>query len=703
MRRSFGQAGLVGARWALYASVLAPLVYSTEFVFPFVVPGALWFRLTVAVAGGLAAVALLTGTVRVGRLHDPVLGAMVALLVISLVAALAGDAVRHSVFGSYERMGGVVAWAHYAAYYLLLRLLLDERGWTRYLLAMVASVTTVAALGALQAWGGAAGLHPLFRIGRAQATMGNPGFLSVLLILGLAGCGLLARRLESRPERIGLAAAALLQASVLFLSTIRTTLVALLAGVLAGAVLLAVQAGSGRMKRWAWSLAGVAIVLAVGLAVGRETDLVRSIPTVRTAAATTLDDPSIQTRLVAWKAGIEGVRDAPLLGVGPENFRLVHERYLDPRIHEYLGQAFRMSEAHNDYLEAAVETGLPGGLAFLLLWVLLGARVVRAVSRSGRSLDAALLGGCFAAYAVVLLVWFRTPNTFSVFVGLAAFSGFTLEKEAPWLESPGVGTGGKHPGWPRKGLAALGLVLGVVAAGHTVALARPARALVDARQTDRLPARVENFEEAARRRVPGTQEVAIEYGRFAADLRPAAVRGADDEGVREAARRAYKGAAESLAREVDRDPKNPRLRALAAHVAFNRFRVDGDSAFLERGIKHAARAVERSPVRPRYPQMLSELLMTAGRPDSALEVLRAAAARLPAEGKLPYTMAKIHAVEGRIADAEERLLEADSLGWSPAEPNRAVYAEVARSLLAAGDTARAQRVLGLAGGRFTFD
>ncbi len=328
--------------------------------------------------------------------------------------------------------------------------------------------------------------------------------------------------------------------------------------------------------------------------------------------------------------------------------------------------------------------------------------------------EAALAGACFAAYAIVLLTWFRTPNTFPAFVGLVAFAGAAGSGWRRWLrprraatgETRVPGSGGSDDPRPsRVQVAAGGLVLlALFAAGafHTVLLVGPARGLTRAFGASDIAEKVERYETTASSRVPGAEETATEYATLMAALDPDVLRGQRGE-ARRALGRGFRGASRALTAEIGRDPANARHRALAADLSFNRFRFDGDTAHLERGIEAARRAVERSPTRLRYRRMLSDLLMNAGRPAEALSALEAADDLLGGLGELHYATAKIHAAEGRTEPAARALLRADSLGYEPGRSNRPVYASVARSLLAAGDTARAQEIVGLAGGRFTFD
>ena len=73
------------------------------------------------------------------------------------------------------------------------------------------------------------------------------------------------------------------------------------------------------------------------------------------------------------------VGERPLIGVGPDNYRLIYGPYaglahFDPRVH-----------SNNMYLEMLAGGGLAGGLAFLWLWWRTGRMVSRAVTtaRSG--------------------------------------------------------------------------------------------------------------------------------------------------------------------------------------------------------------------------------------------------------------------------------------------------------------------------------
>jgi O-antigen ligase len=77
---------------------------------------------------------------------------------------------------------------------------------------------------------------------------------------------------------------------------------------------------------------------------------------------------SAAKRLDAWKWSLQLIKNQPLFGVGPGNWKievLRYENQLNPT-YDY------MYKAHNDYIEATAELGLIGGVLYLslFLWVL---------------------------------------------------------------------------------------------------------------------------------------------------------------------------------------------------------------------------------------------------------------------------------------------------------------------------------------------
>ena len=136
-----------------------------------------------------------------------------------------------------------------------------------------------------------------------------------------------------------------------------------------GAVMIA-RRQAGRLE---WSVAGCAIagaiLFSVWVGAGRLGEMVVRLQSI----ASYEQEPSLAARLVAWTHTLNIVNDYPTLGSGLGTFTEAWLFYYPP------GTASVWKEAHNDYLQVAAETGVPGLLLLAAgLWVLLRRYLFRA-------------------------------------------------------------------------------------------------------------------------------------------------------------------------------------------------------------------------------------------------------------------------------------------------------------------------------------
>jgi O-antigen ligase len=123
-------------------------------------------------------------------------------------------------------------------------------------------------------------------------------------------------------------------------------------GLAAGLTSLALFAGV-RQARWLLAAALAAAVV---------------LPLVSTARP--LSD-TVAGRLYIWRVALPHALDRPMTGWGPGAFELVYHDWQGSRepTPEAAGFAGPQQRAHNDYLEALVERGVPGVVATCLLFV----------------------------------------------------------------------------------------------------------------------------------------------------------------------------------------------------------------------------------------------------------------------------------------------------------------------------------------------
>ena len=122
-----------------------------------------------------------------------------------------------------------------------------------------------------------------------------------------------------------------------------------------------------RVRRFAvGALAILAVVAAVVVArVGPNAALHGLLGSSRSAdPALSLD--TLEGRVEVWSRALYGIQDFPFTGMGMNTFRhIVHVLY--PLF--LVGPDFDVAHAHNEFLQAALDLGLPGLIAFLALYI----------------------------------------------------------------------------------------------------------------------------------------------------------------------------------------------------------------------------------------------------------------------------------------------------------------------------------------------
>ncbi|UPT75206.1 MAG: O-antigen ligase family protein [Elusimicrobiota bacterium] len=178
------------------------------------------------------------------------------------------------------------------------------------------------------------------------------------------------------------------------------------------------------------------------------------------AEAGAMTDRSITMRFFMYGDAWTWLKDAPLFGTGLGSFETVYPAYQD----RSLGGLAQ--HAHSDWLELALETGVPGLLAALAAAATLGAISARAWLSAGSREMRALIGGAIgaaAAFAVHALFDFpfQIPGNAAVFMGIVGFllsAPLWKDKAAPEARpSP-------PPAWSAAAAAACAILLSIGAA-----------------------------------------------------------------------------------------------------------------------------------------------------------------------------------------------------------------------------------------------
>jgi O-antigen ligase len=162
-------------------------------------------------------------------------------------------------------------------------------------------------------------------------------------------------------RRLIYAAAGLLLAAGVAASATRTAIIAVVIALIVFAI--------AHSRRAALTVAALLLALSF-VVLSPATTLGRGVRQLVTAAAHRDYQQLFSERLLPFLAAIDMTRDHPLLGVGPGCFKYHFMAYRVALIGKYPGdwtRGFPMNwgEVHNDHLQVASETGVPGYLLFL--------------------------------------------------------------------------------------------------------------------------------------------------------------------------------------------------------------------------------------------------------------------------------------------------------------------------------------------------
>lgn len=420
----------------LCLSLFAVLFVNQDLLFPFVTSKALFLRIILDLAFPFYVYLLLVRKDCRPSLKNPLTVSVLAFFAINVLASFTGVNVTNSIWGSIERMGGTWGLLHFVLVYFYVLLLAQiSPAKTQKFLKVFLAVAVISMLYGLWVYLKLPGFFADPSLpDRVSSTFGNPIFFASFLILPLSLTLFFAAQEESSGWKVFYYLAAALQLFGILQSATRGAFVGLLAGILIAGSLYLLNAKSKQIRNRGLVVAGgfVAIIALLFIFSSK-------LPTNSFLHRLThLQDSNSSSRLILWKMTLRGFKDKPILGVGPENYFVIANKYYNPVLAQYDPSWF--DKPHNYLLEILATTGLLGFAAYAaivasMLWVFWKAQRANLISL----LEFTVLCGGLVAYQVQNLFVFDTiaaSLSFFVFLGFAgflwhelSFSGEPLKKE----------------------------------------------------------------------------------------------------------------------------------------------------------------------------------------------------------------------------------------------------------------------------------
>ncbi len=350
-------------------SFLVPLiVFPNHFIFPFIVPKILTLRI-ISILMFVGYVVAYLGTGHRRKKMSPLDMAVLFFAASFLLSTITSFDWYRSLWDNHERMLGFFTLIHYVAYYWVLTRMIGTKSVTWHWLNRVFMLcaTAVMIIGFIQK------MYPDFLLnqgsGRVSATLGNAiyysGYGFFLLVIGLLN--------YVNEKQIAYKVVSVLCAVAgfagIFAGGTRGTFIGLVGALFFALVLYAFLYRQRKMRYIFQSLLAIVIIAGALLFVFRASEPVKDIPVLGKLINTSLSEGTANTRIMAWEIAIEGWKERPILGWGPNNYFYVFNKHYNPAfLHHGIAETW-FDNAHNHFMNTLATHGTLGILALLSLYI----------------------------------------------------------------------------------------------------------------------------------------------------------------------------------------------------------------------------------------------------------------------------------------------------------------------------------------------
>ena len=159
-----------------------------------------------------------------------------------------------------------------------------------------------------------------------------------------------------------------------------------------GAILIVLLGTFLYYRKHFWKIVGISVVLFLAVVI--------SLPDIqdRFLASFSISHQHNLNRLNLWKTSLLMIKDHFLIGIGPGLFHLYFESYKVPGFYDAI------SHPHNDFLLVLVQSGIPGLVAWLMIWIVFFKRSFKFIYKQEiESSDTLIVKGAVLAIAGILV------------------------------------------------------------------------------------------------------------------------------------------------------------------------------------------------------------------------------------------------------------------------------------------------------------
>jgi len=411
-------------KFIVYLIPFLPLYIASSVMFPYITGKNFAFRMLVEIAAVFWAGLLATN--REYRLHSsPMIFSMLIFTLTVGLADLFGVNPYISFWSSYERMEGYITILHLLLFFLIIKSIFKtKRDWINFFSICVVVSICVSLFTIIEPFSVVQAENYIEEYGMRKAgTIGNPPFLSSYLLFSVFLGLLLILITQKTYLRLLYLFSVILNTTVIYRTASRGAILAAIIGavVIVTSLFLRRHGVSDKKslkKAVVTMIIGLFIILSVGFFAGYNSDLIKNDKTLHRFAMIFNADPSVESRLYAWKMAWNGFKEKPIMGWGQENYIGVYT--VNPIPHE--GKLVWMDRAHNIVLDWLINAGILGlsaylaiyGTVFYILWDNFRRKIISANENI-------IIATAFIVYFIQNLFTFDTISSYIIFFALLAY------------------------------------------------------------------------------------------------------------------------------------------------------------------------------------------------------------------------------------------------------------------------------------------
>lgn len=401
-------------KYGTYLTLLTPVVFSKSF-FPPPFPPTIFFRIIVDII--LIAYIILFVCNPNYRPKFNILTIVISLFLgILILTSFTGVNFEKSLWGNFDRMGGLLTFFHLFGFFIVLsNVFKNRKDWERiFSFSILVGVLVVSLIL----------FSDQFSI-KNGGTLWNSSLLASYLLFNIY-LALTLFLIKGGGWRIFYGASLAVLLPTLFLSGCRGAILSFFIGLF---LLILGYLIFFKRRLLKWFILGIFLIsiISIGCILIIESDFIKN------EFKTTWESPTLQARFIVWQTSWDGWKEKFLFGWGLENFDVVFFKYFNPKlVIVQQGGELIFDRAHNIIFDIGIASGLFGVLSYLAIFVASIFILLKTCREALDKKEAVFLMGVtvlLVVYFIQNLLLLDTINSYMMFFLILAFVGYILEQK----------------------------------------------------------------------------------------------------------------------------------------------------------------------------------------------------------------------------------------------------------------------------------